>query len=292
MDNHSLPIEEHFQNLLAHQGITEEITGQLDKIYRPIADWIAQQSQPFVVGISGAQGSGKSTLGQILTLLLNQQHQLNVATLSIDDLYKSHSDRQQMAKEIHPLFATRGVPGTHDVALGYKTIQSLKTNTQTQIPRFNKAADEPLPPSEWPIFQGAADVVIFEGWCVGATAQHEDALSNPVNIIEKMEDSDGVWRSHINQQLKHHYPTLFDLIDAQIMLQIPEYEKVLEWRTLQESKLSHQNREHHIMSRDELKRFVMHFERLTRFMLSEMPARADIMLPLNHQHQIDKIEFI
>jgi len=292
MGNRCAPqIEEKLRTLLKHQSIEDYLTGYLDSAYRPVAEWIASQPQPFVVGINGAQGSGKSTLSQILELLLRDQHQLKVATLSIDDLYKSHSERKQMADNIHPLFATRGVPGTHNVALGCETIRSLLSNEPTTIPRFDKSTDDPLPESECPRFEGRADVVIFDGWCVGAIAQHKDDLALPINHLEDKEDITGEWRCYVNRQLQENYPALFELIDALIMLEIPDYGKVLEWRSLQEAKLSASTSEASmIMTQTELERFIMHFERLTRFMLSEMPQRADLLLSIDHQHQIYKME--
>ncbi|MCW8826335.1 MAG: hypothetical protein OQK78_07915 [Gammaproteobacteria bacterium] len=292
MAHHCEPdIEQKFHQLLHREGIEADLSEQLYSAYLPVAKWVARQPQPFVVGINGAQGSGKSTLSQILKLLLQQQHRLNVATLSIDDLYKSHAERQLMAHETHPLFATRGVPGTHDLSLGTETIRSLLSDETTTIPRFDKLTDNPKPRSEWPLFEGVADVVIFEGWCIGATPQHEELLSRPVNSLEQLEDPDGGWRRFVNRQLQHHYPALFEPIDALIMLEIPQFEKVQEWRSLQESKLSADNENLRPMDSEEMERFIMHFERLTRHMLAEMPERADILLSLNHKHQIDKIKF-
>lgn len=284
-------IEENFRTLLKSQQIETDLLDQLYRFYLPIADWIAAQPQPFVVGINGAQGSGKSTLALILELLLSQHHSLRVASLSIDDLYKSRAERQQMADEIHPLLVTRGVPGTHDVNLGLKTIASLLVGDATAIPRFDKASDNPLPRSEWPLFEGHADVVIFEGWCIGAIHQSDADLTKHTNSLEQEEDQHGVWRGFVNRQLQHNYPELFDLIDGLIMLEIPEYAKIIEWRTLQESKLrTKEDAPNSTMDEAMIKRFVMHFERLSRFMLAEMPQRADMLLSINHQHQIDKIE--
>ena len=118
-----------FTRLLEEEGIPVD-TGPnelLNTLYLPMASWLAarQQNSPLVVGINGAQGSGKSTLTKILSMLLSQGFDKNVVSISIDDLYLTRAERQQLAEDIHPLFLTRGVPGTHDVELGKSILMQL-----------------------------------------------------------------------------------------------------------------------------------------------------------------------
>ena len=49
-----------------------------------------------------------------------------------------------MSKTIHPLFLTRGVPGTHDIKLLNNVIQKLKKrNFKTVlVPKFDKSKDD------------------------------------------------------------------------------------------------------------------------------------------------------
>ena len=117
--------------------------------YLPLGDWLRQQRQrqdTLVVGINGCQGSGKSTLADFLQQFLEYQG-LSVASLSIDDLYLTRAQRQQLAKTVHPLLQTRGVPGTHDTAMGIALIDQLRQlskGEQLRLPRFDKASDDRL----------------------------------------------------------------------------------------------------------------------------------------------------
>ncbi|RQW79014.1 MAG: hypothetical protein EHM62_06915, partial [Methylococcus sp.] len=197
--------------------------GELARVYLPLAAWIAEQKQdgPLIVGINGAQGSGKSTLSDFLRLLLEQYHGQRVAVLSIDDLYLTRAERKALAREVHPLLITRGVPGTHDVELGLTTLQRLRTATEvdlTPLPAFDKAADDRRPEAEWPVFRGRPDIILLEGWCMGATPQPESALREPVNALERDEDADGRWRDFVNRQLETDYRRLFAELDRLIFL--------------------------------------------------------------------------
>lgn len=260
-----------------------------------LAARLRQGGRPFVLGICGSQGSGKSTLAQQLKDTLREAHGLSVALLSLDDLYLSSHERARLARDVHPLLRTRGVPGTHDVDLGVAVIRQLLNaapETVTRLPRFDKALDEPRAPELWEEFRGPADVVIFEGWCVSAVPQDDAALIEPVNELERKEDREGRWRRYVNDRLAGRYRILFGLIDFLLMLRAPGFDVVFEWRREQERKLEAGSRATatRIMSDAELKRFIMHYERLTRHILAEMPARADVVVKLDAQRQIVAID--
>ena len=269
----------------------------LKRLYLPLAAWVIQQKQadrPFVVGVNGAQGSGKSTLREFLQLILHKGYGCRVAGFSLDDLYKTHAERESLGREIHPLLVTRGVPGTHDVSLGLRTISALTNPAggKVAIPAFDKAHDDRRPESEWPLVEGPMDVVIFDGWCVGARPQAEAELVAPLNELETREDVDGAWRRYVNAELQGEYAELFARLDRLVMLKVPNMESVYEWRSLQEEKLTSkmaQSGRHRIMDSSGLKRFIMHYERLTRHMLDEMPDRADLTLFLDEHHQFTAI---
>jgi len=273
---------------------------QLSELYLPLTAWVANKHtvKSIVIGINGAQGSGKSTLSKILKSLLSAVFNKSVVHLSIDDLYVSRQQREHLAKNIHPLLKVRGVPGTHDVELGKQVISKLvglSDDTTVHIPRFNKAEDDLYSKEAWHPITESADIILFEGWCVGSCEQHESELIEHVNELEKNEDPDGTWRNHVNRQLAGPYQSLFSHIDYLVMLKVPDMESVFEWRSLQEEKLAmmckHRDEpEFHLMTPSEISRFIMHYERITRATLNEMPDRADVLLALNKQHQICNIE--
>jgi len=289
----------HIDPLLDELRISPEVAAQLQAIHIPLAlllsNTAARQSRPLIVGINGAQGSGKSTLCCLLQMILQHGCNLNVATLSIDDLYLTRTERERLAERIHPLLATRGVPGTHDIALGLQLLEELASRNhgaQLAMPVFNKAIDDRLPVDRWRTVPTPVDLVLFEGWCVGAVPQGAQTLHDPVNALEADEDPQGDWRRYVNQQLAEGYAELFAKLDLLVMLQIPSMQCVFEWRGLQERKLADQTGvtdNSRIMDDAALRRFIMHYERLTRFMLAEMPARADIVLPINANHQFESL---
>lgn len=255
------------------------MTGLLERVEASVNAWLKTATRPFVLGICGAQGAGKSTLSDGLAKRLAGEG-LMVAVLSLDDLYLA-PDARPVA--ISKLFATRGVPGTHDVALGQRVFDSLKSGRPTRLPRFDKANDRPLPESDWPEIT-APDVIILEGWCVGARPQADENLATPVNDLER--EDDGVWRRAVNEALKGPYATLFSHIDRLVLLAAPGFEIVQAWRTQQEHDLSRKLEKTgqtgaKVMSDGQIAQFIQHYERLTRYILSEMPERADLTLRLD-----------
>ncbi len=121
------------------------------------------------------------------------------------------------------------MPGTHDVALGVEVLARLVVGQPVALPRFDKATDAPRPVAEWPVVE-RADVVVFEGWCVGAVAQPDAALLTPVNDLERDDDPDGTWRQFVNAQLAGPYRALFAPLDRLILLRPPDFATVVGWR--------------------------------------------------------------
>jgi D-glycerate 3-kinase len=245
---------------------------------------------PFLIGINGAQGTGKSTLAKLLSALLTSSGYRTV-NLSIDDFYYSKAKRQELADEIHPLLRSRGVPGTHDVDLALNLIEQLYaagSNQQITLPRFDKSLDDCRPVAACEQIQGPIDIIILEGWFVGAKAQAGDELTQAINELEINEDSDGRWRAYVNQQLAGSYQSLFEKIHILLMLQAPGFEQILEWRSLQEEKLRTLavTDASGLMDRKAIKHFIQHFERLTRHCLRTLPDSADRVFRLNTEHRI------
>jgi len=283
------------EQFIENESIDSKFKMSFKSVYLPLAKWIEskQAAGPVIIGINGAQGSGKSTLSKLLVQVLENIFNKTVLHLSIDDLYLSRDKRLTRANAIHPLLKVRGVPGTHDTDLGIKILKSIKSASidEIKLPVFDKAIDDLLPENHWQCIQKKIDIVLFEGWCVAAKPQSQAQLSLPVNLLEEKEDADGSWRHYVNKQLSGQYKEWFSYIDYLIMLNVPDMESVYEWRALQEKKLiqSSQHNNHYAMSAQALKEFIMYFERITRQCLGEMPERADVLLNINKDHQITAI---
>lgn len=276
-----------FSDAAAARGVPQ-MQALLAGLHAPLACWLQARRPaegPLLVGVNGAQGAGKSTLCELLRVVLDTGLGLRVAVLSIDDVYLTHAERQALAREVHPLLAVRGVPGTHDVALAMTLLDrlaALQPGERLRLPRFDKGRDDRCAPAKWPTVIGPIDIILFEGWCVGASAQPADALATPVNTLEAREDADGSWRDYVNAQLQGPYTALFSRLQRLILLQVPSWEKVHTWRCQQEQSLPAEQR----MDADQVRRFISFYERLTRHMLATLPAQADVCLQLAADHTI------
>jgi len=242
---------------------------------------------PLLVGICGAQGSGKTTMSAEIRALLEQDG-LRVVVLSIDDLYFTREARRELGERVHPLLRTRGVPGTHDVELGMAVVNALGGTGSVSIPAFDKSRDDCVPTSQWRRVDAPVDILILEGWCVGATPQSDSALFAPISDWEREFDPHGTWRRFVNDSLADRYQLLFSRIDLLILLKAPSFDVVFGWRLEQEHSLRStlaQRGEYseHVMSDTAILHFISHYERLTRHILEEMPSRADIVVTLDRE---------
>ncbi|MDT8447844.1 MAG: kinase [bacterium] len=277
------------QRLLADHLQREQLPAELaqltDQLYLPLLDWALGlgPKRPILLGINGAQGTGKSTTAEILRLLAEELRGKKAACLSIDDLYKTKAERQLLAETHHPLFATRGVPGTHDLALGVQLILALRRGGAVRLPRFDKLADDRAEGRFWPEVGPDLDLLILEGWCVGARPQPEADLSQPVNQLEAQEDPEGIWRAWANQQLKGVYAQLFSQLDGLILLKPDSFTQVKAWRTHQERRME-TNTGKRGMDDAQLERFIAHYQRLTQWMLTDLPQVADVVVPVTADH--------
>src|SRR6478735_11553582 len=263
----------------------DTISGVLLPLAEALATRVRQSDSLVVIGLCGAQGSGKSTAAAVLCELLGRQ-ELPALAVSIDDFYLPHAERQELAHRVHPLLATRGVPGTHDVELAQAVIESLADAGETAVPAFDKATDDRRPRPEWRRVSGPLRAVILEGWCVGARPQTAAELAPPLNALERDEDARGIWRSHVNAALQGPYAALFARLSPVVLLAAPSFEVVLGWRREQEHKLRDRLQREggdasRLMSDAAIARFISHYERITRHILAEMPARADHLIDLD-----------
>ena len=270
----------------------------LKKFYIPISFWIEnkyrQKGDILFIGFSGGQGSGKTTIAEILKIILKKFFKRNVHVSSIDDFYKTLQERKKMADAIHPLFKTRGVPGTHDINLIKNFFNFIKKKKfkKIKLPKFDKSKDNRLNKKHWFNIKKKPEIIILEGWCVGAKPQLNLSIKKPKNNLEKYEDKELIWRKYVNQKLKKEYKKLFKMIDYFIFMKIPNFKMVFKWRLLQEKKLKKKSYLHKkIMSYNEVKRFIMFYERITLQMIKDLSKSASIIMLLKNNHQIKKILF-
>jgi len=260
----------------------------VDAALRPIAERVAaidRRGAALVVGVTGPQGSGKSAAAGALALLL-QDAGCRTAILSIDDLYLTLVERRRLAADVHPLLITRGVPGTHDAALGLAVIESLGRAGETAVPRFDKARDDRRELTGWDVVAGPVDVILFEGWCVGARPQPDAALVEPINELERTRDPDGVWRRYANAALAGPYQALFARIGFQVLLRALSFDAVLGWRLEQERKLREREGASAGQSDAEIAVFIQHYERLTRWIAAETPGRSEAVVTLGAEREV------
>ena len=270
----------------------------LKKIYIPISFWIEnkykKKGETLILGFSGGQGSGKTTVTGILKIILKKFFKRRIHVSSIDDFYKTLVDRNKISNKIHPLLKTRGVPGTHDINLvkNFFNIIRKKKFKKIKLPKFEKAMDNRLGKKYWFNIKQKPEIVILEGWCVGAKPQPNSLIKKPINILEKYEDKDLIWRKYVNEKLKSEYKKLFAMIDYFIFMKIPSFKMVFKWRLLQENKLrkkSHSKKR--IMSYNKVKRFIMFYERITLQMIKDLSKSASIVMSLKKNHEIKKVLF-
>ncbi|MFI4966809.1 MAG: kinase [Caulobacterales bacterium] len=270
------------QRFIAEEGLPESFRRTAELVGEPLAARAQRRridrKRTAVIGLCGAQGSGKTTIARYAVRMLEQRG-LRAVTLSLDDFYLTHDARQRLAREVHPLLATRGPPGTHDVGMAGAAIDQLRARGKVTLPHFDKATDNRTPRGTWQTVASPVDVILLEGWCVGAISQGKAALATPVNALERDEDPEGIWRGYANDQLDGPYQTLFARLHDLVLLEAPSFEVVAAWRAEQEAKLRAVGAGG--MAEAEIPRFIAHYERLTRWILAEMPGRADWVVTLD-----------
>ena len=268
--------------------------------YLPLIRYLNQRaensSMPVLVALNGCQGSGKSTLSDFLATYLVSILGNSVEVLSLDDFYLGHEARQRLARDVHPLLATRGVPGTHDTALLNETLDRLIDKREcsgTLIPRFDKSIDDRKPEIHWSVVNQRLDIILLEGWCLGAEPVDLANLSDPINDLERAEDRDLIWRKYVNQQLRIHYLPVFSRFDTWIMLKAPSFKSVFSWRLEQEQKLglSKAVESGSLMNSKQLLRFIQHYERITLACLSSLPDKVDFLYALDEKRNVLKATY-
>ena len=261
----------------------------------PVCFWISKKvnnKQPYFVGLAGGQGTGKTTISSLLEIILRKYFKLNVFKISIDDFYRTRKERFNLSKKVHPLLMTRGVPGTHDIKIMLDFFRKSKTKKfkSFKLPKFNKAIDDRCKKNQWYTIKKRPDVIIFEGWCVGARAEKNSTIKKSINSLEKANDAQLIWRNYVNKQLKTKYKKLYDQLDCLVYLKAKNFSLLQKWRLIQEKKLWLKNKNkktnNKIMSKGDVINFMQTYQRVTQNMFKFAPRYASIILNLNSNHQI------
>ena len=260
----------------------------------PICFWIVNKTKnkkPYFVGLAGGQGTGKTTVSSIIKIILEKYFKLKVFKISIDDFYKTRKERLSLSKKIHPMLMTRGVPGTHDIQMMLNFFKRAKSKNfkKMKLPNFNKAVDDRFIKKHWYRIDQKPDVIIFEGWCVGAKAELNKTLKKSINSMEKVNDRKFVWRKYVNKQLKTTYKDLYSQLNCMVYLKAKNFTMLQKWRLKQEHKLwlkRKKSASHKIMGKGDVINFMQTYQRITEYMFKNMPKYASIVLNLNNNHQI------
>ena len=289
---------------ISTQEISSEKFKNKDKMLRsfliPVCFWIAKKvkkNKTMIVGLSGGQGTGKTTISSIIKIILEKYFKLNVFKISIDDFYKTRKERISLSKKVHPLLKTRGVPGTHDIDLMinfFKQVKKKKFKT-IFLPKFEKSIDDRVIKKKWYKLKKKPDVIIFEGWCVGAKSQKNKDLNKSINQLERNHDQSLKWRKYVNKQLLNKYKKFHSMLDHLIYLKAESFEILRKWRLKQEKKLSINTKNKKnlkIMSKQEVLTFMMTYQRITENMFKYASKYASVLMTLNDKHQIKKIKYL
>ena len=260
----------------------------------PLCFWISEKvdkKRPYFVGLAGGQGTGKTTISSLIKIILIKYFKLKVFRISIDDFYKTRKERISLSKRIHPMLLTRGVPGTHDINMMLSFFKKVKSKKfkRLKLPTFNKAIDDRSNKKSWYELNEKPDVIIFEGWCVGAKSETNNTLKKTINSMEKAKDQKKIWRKYVNYQLKSKYKNLYSQLNCLIYLKAKNFNLLQKWRLKQERKLwikSKIKSNSKIMSKGDVINFMQTYQRITENMFRYVPKYASIILNLNTNHQI------
>jgi D-glycerate 3-kinase len=240
------------------------IQAVLTRIIPSIKKHKIKTSTPFILGLSGLQGSGKSTWASALARALDSQHGLKTRTLSLDDLYHDH-DELVALRESNPknrLLRTRGQPGTHDEQLAlcfFDDVMSVTKTDDIKLPAFDKSLYKGeggrVPDTQWERIprKPSLDVLIFEGWCLGFQPLAPEAVeakwkvanllsSEPVRTpypIQTLADHDLESLLAVNENLRRYCDTFMGpwRFDGFVHLSTDELVNVYRWRINQEEVL-------------------------------------------------------
>lgn len=275
-----------------------------------LQDWIlkkfALSPSPFIVGISGAQGCGKSTLTKDLVKIF-QGKGLKAATISIDDFYWTRKEQENLAQQTSNTFLhQRGYPGTHDLNLANQILNQLKQGKSCLIPRYDKSKHGGLgdrcPREQWLSIESPQDIILMEGWFLGFTPINFDFRKLPQNnhsvqcarsalpavsgwvqkLISNFSSQERVYLTEIDNLLKS-YQQLFEFFDALIYLKPKEISYVLKWRIQAEQNMRALGKEG--LSDEEIKVYIQKF--LPAYKLYRETVSANLIISVSADRSLD-----
>jgi D-glycerate 3-kinase len=286
-----LPAFNQFCQTILHIS-PEKMLPVLWDLWLPLGMKIAAQHQqlkrPFIQGILGSQGTGKTTMSLVIGLIL-QQLGYRTLSLSLDDLYKTYSDRLALLQQ-DPRLIWRGPPGTHDIDLGLDVLEQIRQGkAQVTVPRFDKSAHAGSGDRTNPDIINGVDIVIFEGWFVGVRPVDQSVFNcAPPPIVT---DEDKAFARDMNHRLTEYLP-LWEKLDSLILLYPTDYRCSLEWRKQAEQKMIAAGKSG--MTDTQIEEFVNYFWRslhpeLFIKPLSQSAQIVDLVIEINPDHSLGKV---
>ena len=255
----------------------------------PIINYIcSSKSKKFLFG--GSQGIGKSSFINIISKTIEKFYDKKILLLSLDNYYLSKKQRLLLSKKIHKLLATRGVPGTHNIKELVKNVKQFNQEKYPiTTPLFDKLIDDRIKLNK--TIKTKCDILFLEGWCCGSSEIPKKFLNKNINNIEKINDPKNQWRNFYNKKLRIEYKKLFKLFDELIFLKTSSFDNVYKWRLKQEKTNQSKNKKLKRMSANEIKVFVQHYEKITKWMIKDLNKKAQIVIQFEKNHKISSINF-
>jgi len=275
------------------RGIAEPLP-LLWRLWLPLAQQLAAQQQalgrPLIQGLLGMQGAGKTTLGDVLVLLLEQMG-YRTLSWSIDDLYKTYAERQRLQQD-DPRLIWRGPPGTHDVALGIAVLEQLRQGQAAEVPRFDKALHGGQGDRVGFKTVEGVDIVIFEGWFLGAQPVEPERFDANANLPAPIAtEADRGFAQDCNARLAAYLP-LWERCDRLMVLSLTDYHLSKQWRMAAEQRLRAQGRGG--MTDAEVGAFVdyywkaLHPRLFVQLLVAENGA-ADLVVEIGEGHRLERV---
>lgn len=283
----------YLDNLVRRQILSEpnarRVAFWVEPMIDSLVDECAGRDKPLLVAVAGAPASGKS-IAMYHTQERLRERGVSMVSLSLDNFQLSLHDREVLANRVHPLFATRGVHGTHDLGLLRSILGQLTDPDRTEpvaLPVFEGRFDAPALKANWPLVKEMPQIIAVTGWCLGSVALAPSDLVVPQNAFEAREDPLGQFRRAVNLAIREDYSAIDELFDRWVVTQAPSFEAVLNWMEAQtRDKRNQQGIGGDVLTSEGVQRFLGLIERNVRELLKTLPDKADYLFTLDQNHKI------